>query len=68
MMVLKRPTYILTDDLLGRLEKMEYLYNIVKNDMIELDSQIIQVTGRLMLLYVHRANKIMDNSHKSVKF
>ena len=39
---------------------MELLYNDVKYDMIELDSQITQITGRLMLLYGHRAKKYSE--------
>ena len=36
---------------------MEHLYNRVTFDMIELDSQINQITGRLMLLYGHKGNR-----------
>ena len=36
---------------------MEHLYNHVTLDMIELDSQINQITGRLMLLYGYKGNR-----------
>ena len=55
---------LLPDELLQRLEKMEYLYNHVKYDMIELDSQITQVTGRLMLLYGHKGNRAEKYNEK----
>ena len=55
---------LLPGELLQRLEKMEYLYNHVKYDMIELDSQITQVTGRLMLLYGHKGNRAEKYNEK----
>ena len=46
---------------------MECLYNHMKDDMIELDSQISQVTRKLMLLYGHKTTRSEMYSEKVQK-
>ena len=43
---------------------MECLYKYMKDDMIQLDSQITEVTGRLTLLYGHNIKPAEKNSEK----